>query len=259
MLFTIQAYLEEYFNKRNIIDTDGYAVRLANMYFYYRSEINDMLFISKVGRIKTVIYLNNAIDNRKEFELSLIHRLDKKFKKKLCTNSLHFPGGTEVESKRLRQVPKLSVEILLNEFSSATESRGIDAFWKSRKQGILQHKPEKIGQALFSLFTKGALVNRSGIVLREFQSGIGFVDVGIIFSSILHLVEIKVMTDGFTGLSQLEQYMKAEKRKEGSLLIFDSLKPDKKIEIPTRIVTPTGLVKIYSIDINPFAPSSLNR
>lgn len=100
-------------------------------------------------------------------------------------------------------------------------------------------------------------MNRSGIVLREFQSGIGFVDIGIIFSSTLHLVEIKVITDDFTGLSQLEQYMKTEKRQEGSLLIFDSLKPDKKIDLPTCINSSAGVVNIYRVDINPRPPSSL--
>lgn len=258
MLFTVQTYLEEYLSKRNMVDSDGYAVRLANLYFYYRSKTEDALFLSKLRRIRTVLFLNNNIENRKEFEQSLIRRLDNKFKKKLCSNNLYFPGGTEVEGEKLRHLPKLTIDILLNEFSGATEARAIDAFWVSRKQGTLQQRPEKIGQALFTLFTKGTLVNRSGIVLREFQSGIGFVDVGIIFSSTLHLVEIKVITDKFTGLSQLEQYMKAEKRQEGSLLIFDSLKPDKKIDLPARINTSVGVVKVYRVDINPFPPSSLN-
>ncbi len=258
MLFTIQTYLEEYLSKRNMVDSDGYAIRLANLYYYYRSNTEDALFFSKVGHIKTVLFLNNSIENRKEFEQSLIRRLDNKYKRKLGSNNSHFPGGTELEREKLLRLPKLTIDILLNEFSDATEARAIDAFWVSRKQGTLQHRPEKIAQSLFSLFTKGALLNRPGIVLREFQSGIGFVDVGIIFSSTLHLVEIKVLTDDFTGLSQLEQYMKTEKRQEGSLLIFDSLKPDKKKDLPLRIPTSAGLVKIYRVDINPHPPSSLN-
>jgi hypothetical protein len=258
MLFTIQTYLEEYLSKRNMVDFDGYAVRLANLYFYYRSNTEDALFFSKIGHIKTVLFLNNSIENRKEFEQSLIRRLDNKFKKKLGSNNPPFPGGTELEKEKFRHLPKLTIDILLNEFSDAIEARAIDAFWVSRKQGILQHRPERIAQSLFSLFTKGTLINRSGIVLREFQSGIGFVDVGIIFSFTLHLVEIKVITDDFTGLGQLEQYMKTEKRHEGSLLIFDSLKHDKKIDLPVRINTSAGVVKIYRVDINPRPPSSLN-
>jgi hypothetical protein len=81
MLFTIQTYLEEYLNKRNMVDSDGYAVRLANLYFYHRSSTEEALFLSKVAHIRTVLFLNNGIGNRKDFELSLIRRLDNKFKK----------------------------------------------------------------------------------------------------------------------------------------------------------------------------------
>jgi hypothetical protein len=257
MLFTIQTYLEEYLSKRNMVDSDGYTVRLANLYFYYRSNTEDALFFSKVGHIRTVLFLNNGIEDRKDFEQSLIRRLDNKFKKKLGSNNSYFPGGTELEKENLQHLPKITIDILLNEFRHATEARAIDAFWISRIKGTLRQRPEKIAQALFTLFTKGTLINRSGILLREFQSGIGFVDVGIIFSSTLHLVEIKVITDDFTGLGQLEQYMKTEKRQEGSLLIFDSLKPDEKIDLPARINTSAGVVKIYRVDINPRPPSSL--
>jgi hypothetical protein len=258
MLFSIQTYLEEYISKRNMIDSDGYAIKLANLYFYYRSKITDEQFLSKVAHIRTVLFLNNGVTHRKEFEHTLIRRLDNKYKKKLTNNNQDFPGGTQLESVKLQQLPKLTIENVLEEFCDAVEARGIDAFWESRVQGRLRRKPEKIGQALFSLFTKGAIINRPGIVLREFQSGIGFVDVGIIFASTLHLIEIKVINSNFTGLNQLEQYMKTEKRKEGSLLIFDSRKPDSKVDIPKIIRTSSGIVKTYKVDINPIPPSGLN-
>lgn len=258
MLFTIQTYIEEYLSNRNMTDSDGYAIHLANLYFYHRSNTEDALFLNKVGRIRTILFLNNAIGNRKGFELALIHRLDNKFKKKLGSNSTYFPGGTELEKEKLQHLHKLTIDILLNEFKHAIESRAIDAFWISRIKGILRQRPEKIGQALFALFTKGTLINRPGMVLREFLSGIGFVDVGIILSSIIHLVEIKVLTGDFTGLNQLEQYMKTENRQEGSLLIFDSLKPDAKIDLPAHISISAGLVKVYWVDINPRPPSDLN-
>lgn len=257
MLFTIQTYLEEYLGKRNMVDSDGYAVRLANLYFYHRSNTDEALFFSRVGHIRTVLFLNNGIKDRKEFEQFLIRRLDNKYKKKLGSNNPDFPGGTEPEKIKLQHLPKITIDILLNEFRHAIEARAIDTFWISRVKGTLQRRPEKIAQGLFVLFTSGTLINRSGIVLREFQSGIGFVDVGIIFSSTLHLVELKVIKDDFTGLGQLEQYMKTEKRQEGSLLIFDSQKPDKKEDLPARINTSAGVVKIYRADINPRPPSSL--
>ena len=258
MLFTIQTYLEEYFSKRNMADSDGYAVSLANLYFYQRSTTEDTLFLSKVGHIKTVFFVNNGIRGRKDFEQSLIRHLDYKYKKKLGSNNPFFPGGIEQEKEKLHQLTRLTIDNLLNEFKSATEARAIDAFWRSRKRGILQQKPEKIAQGLFSVFASGTLINRSGLILREFQSGIGFVDVGIIFSSTLHLVEIKILSDDFTGINQLEQYMKTENRQEGSLLIFDSLKPDAKIILPERILTSAGLIKIYRVDINPRPPSDLD-
>lgn len=257
MLFTIQAYLEEYLNKRNLVDSDGYAVRLANLYFYHRSNADNNLFFSKVGRIRTVLFVNNGIKNRKEFEQSLIRRLDNRYKKKFISNNPTFPGGTDIERKRIQRLPKLTINTLLNEFISAIEARAIDAFWMSRRQGKLRQRPESIAQSLFALFTKGTLMNRSGIVLREIQSGIGFVDVGIILSTTLHLVEIKVLTGDFTGPSQLDQYMKTEKRREGSLLVFDSLKPDNKTPLPTHLRTEAGTIKVYQVNINPRPPSSL--
>ncbi len=258
MLFTIQTYIEEYLNKRSLVDSDGYAVRLANLYFYHRSNIENVQFLSRVGRIRTLLFLNNGIKERKKFESSLVRLLDNRFKKKSNPDTPSFPGGTENEKKRFQQFPRLTIEILMNEFTHATETKAIDAFWISRVNGRLKPGPEKIAQSLFAMFTKGTLVNRSGIVLREFQSGIGFVDIGIILSSTLHLIEIKILTGEFIGFNQLEQYMKSERRREGSLLIFDSLKPTAKIQMPSHITTSSGIIKTYCVDINPGPPSGLN-
>ena len=144
---------------------------------------------------------------------------------------------------------------MLNDFCHSIESRAINSFWNSRKKGNIRQNPEMIAQDLFSLFVAGTLVNRSGIQLKEFQSGIGFVDFGIIFSSILHLVEIKVLTKQFQGPSQLEQYMKNENRREGSLLVFDARDYRKKTCLPKRIDTQSGIIKVYQVDINPLPPS----
>ena len=100
MLFTIQAYLEDYLNKQNLVDTDGYAVHLANLYFYYRSTMDVTAFLRKVRRIRTVIFVNSDRD-RAEFEKVLVDRLDRRFKKKAGTYNPAFPGGTEFEKKKL--------------------------------------------------------------------------------------------------------------------------------------------------------------
>jgi len=86
MLFTIQAYLEDYLSKRNLVDSDGYAVRLANLYFYQRSSKDIPQFLRSVRRIKTVLFANNGIGNRAEFERSLVRRLDNNFQKKKAAN-----------------------------------------------------------------------------------------------------------------------------------------------------------------------------
>lgn len=259
MLFTIQAYLEDYLKKRSLADSDGYAVHLSNLYFYQRSSMGTSQFLRKVGRINTVLFVNNGIRNRAQFETSLIiERLDPRFKKKLGPHNPLFPGGTEAERSRLERLPKMTIGVLLAEFKHAVEARAIDAFWLSRKKGTLRSKPEKIAQTQFALFTRGVLLNRPGIVLREISSGVGFVDIGVILSSTLHLVEMKVLTGQFTGAEQLEQYMRTERRNEGSLLIVDTLEPGKKLDLPTRIDTPSGGIKVYRVDVNPIPPSNLS-
>jgi hypothetical protein len=88
VLFSIQIYIEEYLNKRNLIDSDGYAVHLANIYYHHNSNVNNNLLSSKVSRIKTVFFLNNNISNRKDFEYGLIQYLGKKIKKNFNSDKI---------------------------------------------------------------------------------------------------------------------------------------------------------------------------
>jgi len=256
MLFTIQTYLEDYLNRRGLADPDGYAVRFANQYFHYRRAMDTATFLRKVGRIRTVIFVNNGIKDRAGFERSLVERLDGRFKKKLDEHNPTFPGGVEIERKRIQCLPRRTIRTLLLEFKQAVEARAIDGFWKSRTKGNLRQNPEKIAQTLFAMFATGVLKDQ-GILLREISSGIGFVDIGVIFSSTLHLVEIKVLTQKFQGPEQLEQYMKNEGRSEGSLLVIDTLKPGNKLDLPKVIPTLSGMIKVYSVDVNPAPPSRL--
>jgi hypothetical protein len=256
MLFTIQAHLEDYLNKRNLADSDGYAVQLANLYFHHRPNMDTDVFLRKVRRIRTVFFANNGIRDRAQFEKALVDRLDRRFKKKLDAHNLSFPGGVEVEKKRLQRLHRRSIKTLLLEFKRAVEARAIDGFWRSRKKGNLMPNPERIAQTNFALFAMGVLGDR-GILLREMGSGIGFVDIGVVFSSTLHLVEIKVLTHKFVGPAQLEQYMKIEGRKEGSLLVIDTRQPENKLDLPDTVKTPSGIIKIYPVDVNPPPPSSL--
>jgi len=114
-----------------------------------------------------------------------------------------------------------SILALLAEFKKAVEARAVDAFWISRTKHRLRLKPEKIAQTLLAIFAKGAL-GRQGLVLREFASGIGFVDVGIAFASVLHLIELKILKGQLTGANQLAAYMRTEGRNEGWLVLIDT-------------------------------------
>jgi len=93
MLFTIQGYLQDYLSKRNLADSDGYAVQLANLYFYHRSSMDDVQFLRRVRRIRTVLFVNNGIGNRVEFERTLVRWLDGRFKKNWKHIIRHFLGA----------------------------------------------------------------------------------------------------------------------------------------------------------------------
>ena len=256
MLFTIQAYLEDYFSHRNLRDPDGYAVLLANFYFHRRSALSDVDFLRQMRRIKTVFFENNSIGGRPEFERSLLERLDKRFKKKVTLGDPGFPGGTDVEKRRLQNHPRRTVQLLLREFKHAVEAKAIDSFWLARTKRKLRQRPEKIAQSLFAVFAMNVLGD-NGIVLREVASGIGFIDVEVILSRVLHIVELKVLTDDLVGLDQLEQYMRTERRSRGYLLVIDALPPDKKQILPTTVKTQSGIISLISVDVNPCPPSRL--
>ena len=168
-----------------------------------------------------------------------------------------FSGDLSQAKSRVTALPRITINRLLSEYKVAIESRGIDAFWESRKRNELRSKPEKIAQSLLATALKMLFRQRnSGLVLREFGSGIGFVDIGIVLSNVLHVVELKVLVKKFQGAAQLLQYMKQEHRSEGWLIVVDSRPANLKSPIPNIIQTKQGQIKILLIDINPLAPST---
>jgi len=80
----------------------------------------------------------------------------------------------------------------------------------SRKAGRLRGRPEEIAQGLLSLFFKGVLLRDGGFVLRELESGIGYVDVSIAPSRVPHLVEMKGLRGRLEGVAQIAVYMEQE-------------------------------------------------
>jgi hypothetical protein len=254
MIFSVQRYIEDYFQRRNLSDVDQYAVRVANSFVQWSHRSTDAQILKSVHRIRTVFFQNNSNLNRNDFETNLIRLLRYRFKKKDQFDE--FPGGVKTERRLLLQQPRVTIQSIIKGFVCAIEARAIDTFWYSRKKGKLAKRPEKIGQALFAVFAKGVLSDhRFGLVLREVFSGRGFVDIAVIVRTTIHLIEMKLIRSNFTGVSQLQTYMKTENRKHGWLVYFDARDPARRDDIPPSIDTPSGTISVVGIDINPIVPS----
>jgi hypothetical protein len=148
------------------------------------------------------------------------------------------------------------IKQLLADFKGAVEARAIDCFWDSRKNNRLRLNPEKFGQALLAVFAKG-VIGKDGLVLREVVSGIGFVDIAIVISSVLHLLELKILRSSVVGVDQLAKYMATEGRRRGWLVLFDVRSPDVKSPVTRKLRVASGVIEVLVIDVNPAPPSKL--
>jgi hypothetical protein len=259
MIFSIQRFVEDYLERCRLSDPDQYAVSVANLYDRSRLKKKDREFLSSLHRIRTSFFRANSTLNRAQFEKELLKRLDSRFKKKLSGNNpATFPGGVAQERNRI-STKRTTITDILDAFKHAVESRAVDSFWVSRKQGKLKPQPEGNAQSLLAVFVKGVIGN-DGLVFRELLSGTGFVDVSIILSAPTHrLIELKILKGVLTGASQLETYMKQEQRRRGSLVLIDTRAPGAKGKIPHEFVTPHGTIKTLLIDVNPVAPSRVKN
>lgn len=258
MIFSVQRYLEDLFSARGFSDPDQYAVKIANIYSTATVGVSSDQLEKSFRRVRTNFFKANSIASRKEFEAWLTKKLRTQFKKKISVAP--FLGDLSKEKQNVSRQKRLSINFLLNAFRGCIEARTIDTFWKSRTKSRLHPKPEKIGQGLLATFLVGVLVNRPGHLIRELSSGIGFVDIAIILSTVIHLIELKVLTSStFTGIEQLETYMKIEERTSAWLIIFDANPPGKKPKIPKTVTVDSGIINIVVININPVVPSSLSR
>jgi hypothetical protein len=182
--------------------------------------------------------------------------LDSKFKGKTAELKYLFSRPeAQAERAALRKMPRRSIAVILQTFQRGTGARNIDMFWESRKAGKLRPRPEKIAQALLTEFVLGALSNGQGKIFREVASGIGFVDLAVMLSTTVHLVELKIQRGQFTGPAQLENYMVNEGRKSGWLVVFDVRSPSKKTPVPKVVEVASGTIRVIVIDINPVPPS----
>jgi hypothetical protein len=256
MIFLIQRYLEDYFHKRNLRDADQYAVTLANLYARKRGAERVAGMLQSMRRVQTVFYKNNTEIERVPTEKEILRRLDAKFQKKsLGSVDVRFPGGVSAERAKLRRLPRRSIRAVLESFKHAVEARAVDTIWKSRQAAKLRRRPEKVAQGLLALFVMGVLSDRGGQLLREFASGVGFIDFEVLFGRTRHLIEMKVLRSAFSGVAQLQTYMKTEKRSEGWLVVVETRAHNKRTDVPSTIRTTAGIVRVVVVDVNPLAPS----
>jgi hypothetical protein len=82
MIFSIQRYLEDYFDRCGLTDPDQYAVSLAKLYDGERRGKAATRFLASMKRIRTVFYRTNAHTQRDGFERKVLALLDGKYKKK---------------------------------------------------------------------------------------------------------------------------------------------------------------------------------
>jgi len=87
MIFSIQTYLEDYFNRRGLGDPDQYAVALARLYDRERHRKTGPTFLTAMKRIRTVFYKRNDHVQRDTFDRKMLTLLDSKFKKKDSSSS----------------------------------------------------------------------------------------------------------------------------------------------------------------------------
>jgi hypothetical protein len=87
MIFAIQTYLEDYFNRRGLSDPDQYAVALARLYDRGRHGKTIPEFLSAMKRVRTVFYKRNDHVQRDTFDRKMLALLDTRFKKKGCSSS----------------------------------------------------------------------------------------------------------------------------------------------------------------------------
>jgi hypothetical protein len=88
MIFSIQRYLEDYFHRCGLNDTDQYAVNLATLYDRERHGKTGPVFLSAMRHLRTAFYRRNGKTQRETFEKRILSLLDAKFKKKDCS-TLH--------------------------------------------------------------------------------------------------------------------------------------------------------------------------
>lgn len=88
MIFSVQSFLEDHFERRGLADVDQYAVRVANIFARLGPTASEKALARDLGRLQTVFFRRNANLDRREFEGRLAATLRHRFKKKRLTLGL---------------------------------------------------------------------------------------------------------------------------------------------------------------------------
>lgn len=260
MNFSVQSYIEDYFHQRNLRVHDNYAVRLASLFVSRRVGAKEPEFLAMMRRISTVFYANNSGLSRVDFEQKLLKHLDAQFRKSTFEPEAATQAAINVGAAAVRRLKRRSVGEILERFRRCAEAKLVDPLWTSRAAGKLRSRPEKIAQGLLVSFISNSMSDRPGHVFRELASGTGFVDLAVLFGTVSHLIEVKILHTGqLKGVEQLGDYMKKEDRPEGWLVVFDARKPDRQVQIPSLFTISAGKVRVVVVNINPIAASKLKR
>ena len=258
MIFSVQHFLEDHFERRRLADVDQYAIRVANLLERLGPKASEERLARELAGVRTAFFRRNREVRRKEFEAKLAATLKARFSKKKDDTAFRLFERALSPARARFRTRRRSIQALLLEFKRAVEARGVDVFWESRTKHRLRPRPEQVAQTLLAMFAKGVLGD-DGLVLKEIASGIGFVDIGVVFSGVLHLIELKVLKGQLTGEIQLAAYMRTEGRNRGWLVLIDSRRRPAAAVVPTRIKTSAGLITTLMVDVNPPVPSAASK
>ena len=253
MIFAVQRFLEDHFERRGLADVDQYAIRVANLFDRVGPEVREEALAQQLARLRTAFYRRNHNIDRKEFEAQLAATLRRRFQKKKNDPNYHVFVHSLAQARARFRTRRRSIAALLSEFKKAVEARAVDVFWHSRTKHLLRARPEKIAQGFLAIFAKG-VIGSDGVVLREIASGIGFVDIGVSFGGVLHLMELKILKGQLSGTNQLATYMRTENTRHGWLVLFDARRSRSRPTIPDKISTRDAYIKTLIVDLNPAVP-----
>jgi hypothetical protein len=82
VIFSVQRYLEDRFERRGLADVDSYAVQAANAFVRVGQAAGEAAIAKELAKIRTAFFRRNAELKRREFEAQLAGDLRRRFKKK---------------------------------------------------------------------------------------------------------------------------------------------------------------------------------